>query len=478
MDPRVRDLSRNTAQARRIVTTLVDLIIGSGIQTYAWPFAPAEMFKISTELESLAAGELGPRLSYALESDDLFDAWFNDPHEFDVEGRLSGLEMYRMLLSESIQVGNGFLVKKYRTIYKYVPLAFQLYEREQLDISYDQPSGNGQNRIVGGIEFDADNRTVAYHFFSDHPAENMLRTRTVRQRITADRVIDLALYSRPSASLGVSWLDAIGQSIYDRDNYMDSEIRSAALAAAFALVHKIKDSHLAGNLGFDDDYDDNDYYGNTSVKLGHSPIATTIDPDEDVKIVSSDRPNKDAKSFIGLLDHDIAGGTGLSYYSLTGDYAATSFSSTRAAKLDEDVHIGPLQAWFATHVALPIRKQFNALAAASGLFTTVTPQQFRRNQATFQRFDAIGSGRDLLDPSSEIKARIDSLRSSMSTFREECARKGKHWIRQLMQVALEKKVSQMFGVELDFSNGGSPPKQDAAAAQDQQTQTQGANVGK
>lgn len=473
LDPRVRDLHRNTAQARRIVTCLVDLIIGSGIQTYSWPFAPSEMLQISTELQSLVEGTIGPRLAYALESDDLFEQWFMDAKEFDVEGRQTGLEMYRMLLGECIQVGNGYMVRKLRKTYRFVPLAYQLFEREQLDMQYNEVGRNGKNRIIGGIEIDADNRPVAYYFFENHPNDST-SIENKRTRITADRVIDMALFSRPSAVHGNSWLDAIGQSIYDRDNYMDSEIRSAALAAAFALIHKLKDSATSGNVGFDDGEDDEDEYGNSSVKLGHSPIATTIEPDESVEIVDAKRPNKDAKSFIGLLDHDIAGGTGLSYYSLTGDYAATSFSSTRAAKLDEDMHVTPLQTVFAHRAALPVRRDFNAHAAAAGLFSSVSPSAFKRNQETMQRFDAIGSGRDLLDPEGEIKARIDSLRCGLSTFREECARKGKHWIKVLMQKGLEKRIAPMFGYEFDFSLGGSPPKPAAtdkggSASADKQT---------
>ncbi len=456
MTRRTRDLVRNTAQAKRINQALVDLIVGTGMQTFSWPFGPAELFQIVTELETLAVGQLGPRLAFALESDDLFDEWSSDPKQFDAEGRLSRPEVERMLLGECIQTGHGLLIRVRPKNYQLVPLAFQLIEAEQIDQSMDRAARPGQNKIVAGREYDASNRVVAYHVYIDHPYDSYGGAAYRRERITADRVIDLAVFHRPSASIGVSWLDAIGQSVFDRDSYMDSEIRSAALAAVFALIYKLEDAEDigSGGVGFEDGDDLSDEYGNPEIKLGHSPIASTIRPNEDVEIVNSARPNQNADKFMALLDRDIAAGGGLSYYSLTGNYANTSFSSTRAAKLDEDLHILPLQQWFATHVSLPVRRQFNTLAAASGLFDNVRPSQFRRQRRTFQRFDAIGNGREILDPGAETTADINQLRSGLATFKEKCARRGKHWIRVLMQRAIEASVAGMFDVELDYSLGG------------------------
>jgi hypothetical protein len=84
--------------------------------------------------------------------------------------------------------------------------------------------------------------------------------------VPAERVIDLALFHRPSASLGVSWLDAVGQSIWDRDSYVGSEIQSAAIDAVFAFVAKLKDAETSGGLGFDDGEDDFDGDGNRKYK--------------------------------------------------------------------------------------------------------------------------------------------------------------------------------------------------------------------
>lgn len=479
MNRRVRDLVRNTAQGKRIRSAFQNLIVGTGFQTFSWPFAPHELFEIVTELESIEAGELGPRLQFALESDDLFEEWSSSPEQFDSEGRLSRMEMERMAVGESVTTGNALIIRTFRDDGGIVPLSYQLIEREQLDESQDRPASDGKNKIVGGIEFDRRNRAVAYYIFTDHPHEFFSGSASSnfqglggvtpqslgagRMRIPANRVIDLCLWDRPSSSLGVSWYDAIGQTTWDRDSFMDSEIRAAALNASFAFVAKLADAEKYGAWGFSDGNEDTDEFGNREFKLGHSPFAAVLGMDESLEMVDSSRPNKDAPVFIRQLDYDQSSGVGLSFQTFTGNYENNPFSATRGAKLDEELHINPLQKWFGIHVAIRIRREFNAVAASMGRIRSITPSQFRANVRTYQRFDAIGNGRDLLDPYKEGEARTARLRTGISTFKEECAKRNQHWIRVLMQLAIEKKVTKLFGVDLDFSKGGSS----GSAQQDQ-----------
>ncbi len=475
MHRRTRDLVRNTAQAKTIKTKLVNMVVGRGMQTFAWPFAPAELFQIVTELESIQAGELGPRLHYALESDDLFDQYFADRRQFDIEERLAGPEVYRMLLGEAVTVGNGLLVRVFRRKYDpdrhLSPVAWQLFEREQLDESQDRAASPGKNKILGGLEFDKLNRVVAYHLFLDHPhdffglssastAGVSVGTRSIR--VDARRVVDLSLYDRPSSSVGRSWMDAVGQSIWDRDSYAESELRTAAVDSVFAFVAKLENAEQFGGWGFADGGDDDDSYGNREYKVGHSPVASVIGTNESLDMVRPTRPNRDAGAFMKVIDRDTASGAGINYYSLTGDYEGTNFSSARAAKLDEDLDLLPIQQWFGSVVAMPIRSTFNLLAVATGQLKSVRPDEFRRNMRTFQRFDVLANGRDLLDPFKEGEARTTRLRTGMSTYREECARRGVHWIRELIQQAIEKRVFEMFGIQPDWTKSGSESKSESS----------------
>ncbi len=481
---RVRDLARNNAQAKRIVGALTDLVVGQGFQTFSWPFDPTETAIVEAEIDQLLdGGQLGPRLTFALESDDLFTEWANDEKQIDVEGRLNWTDLQRMAMGECVQVGNGFLVRSMKKDFDLVPLAYQILERDQLDTTFDRPLSDEENKIVGGVELDAHNRVVAYHFFLDHPHDLFFGTSQSmlggagqafgvgqrRARIPADRVIDLALFHRPSASLGISWFDAIGDSTFDRQSYTDSEIRSAALGAAFILVAQLMDK---GAGQFAPDLDDliADNRGR-KYQVGNSPMAQVVGPGESIEMVSSDRPNANAPAFLKVIDRDTAGGAGISYYTLTGDYASTNFSSTRAAKMDEDVHISALQQWFGHHVALPVRRDFNRAAAAVGLFKSVTPKEYFRRQRTYQRFDAIGPGRGLLDPRSETEAVVTLLRSGLSTYKEACARRNVHWMRQLIQISAERRIMKRLNVSLDFSKNSTGETEAGAVGDEVERET-------
>ena len=165
MHRRTRDLVRNTAQAKTIQRAFMNLVVGKGMQTFAWPFLPSEMFQIITELESLEGGELGPRLQFALESDDPFDEYSSDHNQFDAENRLTAPEMLRMLMGECVTVGNGLMVRVFRRDFDpdkhLVPLSWQLFEREQLNESLDRDATPGNNKILGGLQISDQNQTVA-----------------------------------------------------------------------------------------------------------------------------------------------------------------------------------------------------------------------------------------------------------------------------------------------------------------------------
>ena len=446
MHRRTRDQRRNNPHIRKAVEALQDLIIGSGVQTLADPFEPW------MDLVGSTPSDFDERVSYAIESDDLYDEWFGDPKAFSADGRLDGMSFQRMVIGECATVGQCFILESFRKVERgKVGLCYQLTEADCLDRTKCRQKTATQNRIVDGIELDASGREVAFWMFTEHPSDSFV-VQGESQRFTADRCWHIMLPDRPTQHLGVTWLHASGQPEIDRDQYVTAELAAAKKAAALSMVWK-KNNPYGANLGLLSTEPESDDDGNRQIRLGTSPVAAVIGPEEDVKIVESNRPNAGAAPFLQILDRYSAAGIGLSYYTLTGDYASTNFSSVRAAKLDEDGHVRPLQNWFGSQVALPIRRRFNAVAAALGMFTTITPSEFAANVRRYQRFDAMGPGRDLLDPDSETNAAISRLRAGLSTLKIECAKRGLHWIRVMRQAKLENQLATILGVKLDFSKG-------------------------
>jgi lambda family phage portal protein len=452
MSRRLRDQMRNEPQCKRIRDAIEDLIVGPGMLTFADPFDPL------IDLTALSKDTLDSYLSYALESDELFAEWFNDEKQFDIAGKRSGPDMQRMLVGENVERGGVLLLKvAAKGPNRTVPLAYQIVEYDQLDKSKDRPAGTsaGENKIIHGIEVDAQGREVAFHIFDAHPYDDFSGGSIAGKssRISADRVIHLALFRRPSQSVGATWLAAIGQPTRDRFRFMGAEIQTAAKGALLLLIHKMQNMKARGTLGLLDGDDGSDEWGNPEMRLGSSTVGMQIPVSDEVDLVESNRPTDKAESFLSILDHDIAGASGLSYFTLSGRYEQASFSSVRAALIAEDCHFAPLMNWFAGKAALPIRRTFNAQAIALGQLKSVTAEQYLDNPRRYNRFDAIGPGRQLLDPAAETEMATGLLRSCLSTLKAESAKRGLHWIKILRQVALENHVLDVLGINLDLSKG-------------------------
>jgi lambda family phage portal protein len=466
MHRRTRSEDLNNAQVKRVVDALGDLVVGCGMQTFADPFSA------DVSIDDLMAG-FEDELAYALEADDLHEEWFNDAKQFDAQGKQTGPEMQRQAIQECVRVGDALILRvnkprRGRTI----PLCYQIIERDQLCRDKDRSAAKGQNKIVGGIEIDADGVVVAYHLYDEHPYDDfgIGQGYGASTRILAERIQHLCLFRRPSENIGYAWLHAIGQAQFDRDRFMGAEIQSAAKAALILLVAKLK--HLkgalnGGTLGLMDGESQVDEYGNQEMRLGSTPEALKIGEDDDIKMVESNRPTDTAESFVGILDHDTAGGAGLSYYTLSGRYDQTNFSSLRGALLAEDGHIRPLQKWFADRIALPMRKEFHAQAVGMGKLKKLDLDDYLAEPRKYSRFVAIGPGRELLDPEAEIDASLAKLRSGQSTLLIENARRNQHWIRVLLQRAREEAITKKLKLTLDFSkgNGGQPGENEGDAPQ-------------
>jgi lambda family phage portal protein len=450
---RVRHEVRNSPLFKRARSTLIDLVVGSGIMTFA-----ATNLDDGDDVENLD-------LDFALESDEFFEDWAQD--WADVEGKLSLYDMQRLAFGETVEVGDGFLLECHRKDPgRPISLCYQLLEREQLDTFKDRPRSPGVNRITNGIEFDEANRPVAYWFYDAHPFDTSASggSSFESRPVPASRVKHLFVPFRPSASIGISWFCALAQVGRDRDWYLGNELTTGALAALLTVLVKRKHPG-AGTLGMEDGDDAEDDLGNELLKLGHG-LVFEGGVDDEVEIIESKRPGSaNANAFIDMIDHDAAAAMDLSYYRLTGRYSNTSYTAVRGAQLDDDAHTRPLQNYVGRRLGLQIRRKVNAQAAAMGLYRNLTAREFVLDQRRYQKFDVLGPGREQLDPEKETEASISKLRAGLSTLKIECGRRQLHYIRVLRQMALEKRLAGQLALTLDFSKGqGSRAEKTTTAA--------------
>lgn len=444
---RSRDLAINSPAAKAIANTLADLIVGSGIQTFAVPFTSDVLNQI--DQPELLRTNILQDLEYSLESDQFFERW---AQRADADGENTWGELERLAMYEMINAGNAILLEVIEpSPDREIPLCYQLIERDQLDTTRDTPGAPGQNRIQNGIEYDGRNRKIAYWIYDAHPATSFDYRAFQSSRIPADRIIHAYMRFRPSQRSGHPWAQEAHQSIRDGDWYMGAELTSAALGALLTFIHKSPAYPYTNGLT-DGIEDEEDEYGNPLMKLG-AGLVFQGGPEDSIEIAESHRPNRDAAPFIAEIRTEQAMGAGISPSRLTRDYRSHSYTSARAAHLDDDAHIRPLQRFFSSKISLPVRRKVNAMAVALGLFASKTPREFRRDMARLQQFEALGPGREQLDPEKETEAAISKMRAGLSNLQIENGRRQQHWVRVLLQRVIEDQVSAALGVTLDYSKG-------------------------
>ena len=448
MTPRIRDLVKNDPGIRKASLSLRRLIIGTGVRTFsAAKDAARILFPDDPALHENAT-------RYEEETDFLFNEWAEN--EADAVHRRSLWELQSIAFKEATDTGNAlFLICNSSDPTRSVPFCLQVIEAEQLDRSKDRSGGEGVNPIIAGIEYDwKTKRPVAYHLYDAHPYDEYQGgVSHASARVDASRVIHwFPVVDQASANSGVSWFVAMALASRDIDWYLGNELTAAAIAALFTVVYNAENPYkkIAGLREVDSS--ELEKFGPPPVQMGNANIAT-IGLKEKLDVIQSNRPNANVSPFISLMSLREAMSIDLSYIRLTGDLKATSYTAARAAHLEDDGMVKPLQNSFALTVCAQIRKLWQSQAVAIGDVRSVSLRDYRRHRRILQNFDHLPVGREQLDPAGETESSIAKLRSGQSTLKIECGKRQLHYKSVLRQLGDEMKLAGDCGVILDFGKG-------------------------
>jgi lambda family phage portal protein len=415
---RIREMGRDDPVIQASKRAVVKHVIGSGILAFADALLPDS------------------NQEYDDDFNDPSDAWFerwSDERECDIEGRFSFEEMQVHQWNEMMESGESlWLHVDDDTPGRSVRLAYQLLEAEQLDESRDwEAGGETEFECRRGIEYDHLGRPQFYWIFDAHPyglrLAHSIESRS--RRIPASRVIHTYLPNRTSEHRGVTWFTNL-QSAKDLDWYLGNELTSKAIGSLFGVYFK-RDRNAGSGTGLGGDSST----GNTQ-KLG-AGIIGDLGPNDDIKIVEAKRGSADADPFIQLMLQLQAMSIGVSKLRLTGDYSQSSYTSARAAHLDDATFFLMLQNFARHNFVRPIRRSHQRQAVAAGLIKSMTPRQYLQDQMRLENFFIQPPGREQIDPEKETNAAAARVRFGFSTHAEECGKRGKHWRKVARQRARE-----------------------------------------
>ncbi|WP_274626566.1 phage portal protein [Arvimicrobium flavum] len=384
-----RDMVRNNPLAARGKQSITVNTVGAGIiPTIA---LPANMEKQRLELERLLVEHF-------------------DTTSCDADGRhdLYGLESLAM--GTIVESGEVLIRMRPRRPEDRLPLPFQLQvmEPDYLDSSVDGPQPNG-NFAVQGVEFNLIGKRVAYHLFSVHPGAASAYSLPTSTRIPAELVAHVFRSDRPGQARGVPWFAPVVLRLRDFADYSDAQLIRQKIAACFGAFITTADTH---NVETTDGQGTSDGKPGYSVESLEPGMIERLRPGDSVTF--GEPPEVEGYGdYTKAVLREIAAGLGISYEAFTGDLSGVNFSSGRMGWLEFQRSI---DAW-RNHMLIP-----QMCAPVANWFLDGAAAVLGRRYPAHVMWTP--PRREMIDPTKEIPAARNAIRSGLSSRAYEQRRLG------------------------------------------------------
>lgn len=299
------DLVRNNAWAAKAVQVICDHVVGAGI--------------IPTVVD--AKGAPIPELNALARQ-------YFDTKACDAQGRVNFYRQQYVACRAMVTSGGSLLRRRWRRASDglILPLQMQLLEVEYIDMNMAAGRPGGGYRL-GGIDFDALGRRVAYNMYAGHPGSVIPGMQATRD-VPASEIAHLYRDDRPEQQHGAPWFSPVIVRLKDWGDAVDARIVQQKIAAAYSVFR-------TGDPEGDPEVDGN---GNPIENLAPEQLYLEpgaifdLPPGGDVKFPSP--PSIDGyKDLFNVTGYEIAAGIGVPYEALTGDNSQVSFISGRLGRL-------------------------------------------------------------------------------------------------------------------------------------------------
>lgn len=330
---RSRDLYMNTPALANFVQLMQNNVVGEN------GFALRSLVKNSK-------GQLNAKVSRQIQ-----DAWT----EFCKKGNCetSGLWNMNQMLDQAVQqlaIDGEILMRKYigKGKFKY---QVQMLHSEMLILTQHE-------EYLLGIKSDEFGKPMKYCITNRHPSDGFIKYLFV----PAEQVLHAYIPYQALATRGVPMAFAVMPKIRELAQYEEAEVIAARIEASKFVKYTQKqpddlDAEAATASLMPPGRRDN-------VEPG---MAEILPPGADMEYVASTHPTTQYPDFVKSSKKDISAGIGLSYNSLFSDYENTSFSSMRAAYVNDRAFYKKIQNLIIMAVLDPIYEDFIDFACASGI---------------------------------------------------------------------------------------------------------------
>lgn len=384
--------------------------------------------------------------------------WARRPANVSVTGRQTFLDVQHLALKTAAREGEA-IVRKVSGFDNPFGFALQLISPALLPVGLNRDEMPNGHKIIMGIEYDQWDKPVKYFIKQKFGAAGaVVIDGNYYMAFPAEEVVHLFIQEHVNQARGVPWLHTAIHRLKMLDGYEDAELVAARIAACqMGLLETESGDEFSG--------DDTDESGNTMIEAEPGTFPE-LPKGMKMSMFKPEHPTAQFPVFVKMLMMAISAGGDVAYSSLTGDLEKVNYSSIRAGLLDERDAWRTLQSWFATHFCDPIYESWLKMALLTRQVDLPVAKFDKFNDAYWQ-----GRGWDWVDPSNDIESIIQSLKTGLTSWRKEAAKRGMDVEELFAEIKEDKALAAKYGLVFDLE-GDAPLKKEEKKSQEKPKEEQ------
>lgn len=331
-------------------------------------------------------------------------------------------------------------------------VALNPLESDMCDHTLNDVAKGSGNRIRMGVEIDAFNRPVAYHFLTEHPGDISWwspKTQRRYRRVPAEKVLHIYKRLRPGQTRGEPPAASIVNDIKMLDGYREAEVMNRRIASAtmgfFSRELPKADgiTALADRTEKDEDGEDEfimDLEPGTMKQLPDGMRFDKFDPGGS---------QTDYAQFESQVKKNISLGLGISTMSLGMETAGISYSNGRTiVQEDRDFYKAEQGFWGRMLMArvFAVWATMHTLSRGS----TIAPTKLQR---IIDEVKVRGRGWTWVDPLKEVKANAEALMSNQTSLTQIAADQGMDVEDLLAEIERDNALLEQYGLTMPVVSG-------------------------
>lgn len=442
---RARQMERDNPNAAGYIQALKDNVIGT-----EWGGIRLQARTKTADVRTLTGftPALNTKLNEHLEAQ--WGVW-GYPETCSADGRDSWGDLQRLYV--------GRLAIDGEVLYRFLPgfdnpfgLAIEFLDADQLDESVNRPATDRENEIRMGVEIDAHNRPIAYWIWRHHPAD-FTKPRE-RIRVPAADLCHDFIKTRPGQTRGIPWFTPVIFGWRMLDGYTQAEITQARISASRG--------------GFFEAVGSDAEFWESALRLGPNDkkeplvmdlepgLARQLPPGLHYNDQTPAHPNGNYGDFEKTINRQLATGLGVSYFTFTGDFENTNYSSGRMGLLPERDFYRGIARW----VTLRFHRRAYTLwlrqSALKGALQIGNADVARISEHVWQY-----RGWPWVDPLNDAQADTIRLKQGRTSWSRLAAEDGLDFEEMMQEQAADKAIAEKYGIDLSTGDDPIQPRHDA-----------------